>query len=105
MPRTLGRQMAVFGHARALRAILLACSMAWLGPATDVSAAPLDSSGAAELTGRSTEPFGLLAATLFAGGLWEKWREVERKLEDDRVQLALCDGDRDRCVSSAALQL
>ena len=30
---------------------------------------------------------------------------VERKLDDERVQLALCDGDRDRCVSPAALQL
>ena len=29
---------------------------------------------------------------------------VERKLDDERVQLALCDGDRDRCVSPAALQ-
>ena len=32
--------------------------------------------------------------------LHEKWRGVERKLDDERVQLALCDGDRDRCVSA-----
>src|SRR6266568_3048315 len=38
-------------------------------------------------------------------GAWrEKWLGVERKLDDERVQLALCDGDRDRCVSPAALQ-
>jgi len=37
--------------------------------------------------------------------LREKWREVERKLDDERVQLALCDGDRDRCASPAALRL
>ena len=30
---------------------------------------------------------------------------MERKLDDERVQLALCDGDRERCVSPAALQL
>jgi predicted transglutaminase-like cysteine proteinase len=78
--------------------------MAWLGPAC-LSAAPLDSSTAPELTGRSGEPFGLSAAILSAGGLREKWRAVERKLEDEGVQLALCDGDRERCVSPAALRL
>jgi predicted transglutaminase-like cysteine proteinase len=36
--------------------------------------------------------------------LREKWLGVERKLDDERVQLALCDGDRARCVSPAALQ-
>jgi predicted transglutaminase-like cysteine proteinase len=97
--------MATFGHSHAWRAIMLACGMAWLGAAADLSAATLDSSGAPELTGRSTEPFGLLAATVSAGGLRDKWRGVERKLEDERVQLALCDGDRDRCASPAALQL
>src|SRR6478736_4925379 len=52
----------------------------------------------------SVEPFGLFASTLSAGGLREKWLGVERKLDDERVQLALCDGDRDRCASPAALQ-
>jgi predicted transglutaminase-like cysteine proteinase len=40
-----------------------------------------------------------------AGDFREKWRAVERQLDDERVQLAHCDGDRDRCVSPAALQL
>jgi predicted transglutaminase-like cysteine proteinase len=39
------------------------------------------------------------------GGLRAKWLGVERKLDDEQVQLALCDGDRERCVSPAALQL
>ena len=55
-------------------------------------------------SGRSAEPFGLFASTLSAGGVREKWLGVERKLDDERVQLALCDGDRDRCASPAALQ-
>ena len=97
--------MATFGHSRAWRAIVLACGMVWFGPAACLSAAPLGWSGAPELTARSNEPFGLSAAILSAGGLREKWRTVERKLEDEAVQLALCDGDRDRCVSPAALQL
>jgi predicted transglutaminase-like cysteine proteinase len=97
--------MATFGHSRAWRAIVLACGIAWFGPAADLSAATLDSSGVPELAGRSAEPFGLFAAILSAGDLREKWRAVERKLDDERVQLALCDGDRERCVSPAALQL
>ncbi len=42
---------------------------------------------------------------LSAGALREKWRGVAGKLDDEAVQLALCDGDRDRCVSPAALRL
>ena len=76
--------------------------MAWLAPAADLTAATLDST---EQAGRSTEPFGQPASTLSWGGLHEKWLGVERKLDDERVQLALCDGDRDRCASPAALQL
>jgi predicted transglutaminase-like cysteine proteinase len=41
---------------------------------------------------------------LTEGGLWEKWLGVERKLDDERVQIALCEGDPERCVSPAALQ-
>jgi predicted transglutaminase-like cysteine proteinase len=36
--------------------------------------------------------------------LREKWRTVEHKLDDERVQLALCEGDRERCASPAALR-
>jgi predicted transglutaminase-like cysteine proteinase len=90
----MGRQMADWGYAHALRAVVLAWGMAWFGPATVLTAGPLDSS----------EPFGLSTSALSFGGLREKWRDLERKLDDERVQLALCDGDRERCVSPAALQ-
>jgi predicted transglutaminase-like cysteine proteinase len=96
--------MGIFGYSHAWRVIILAWAMAWLGPAADLAAGTLDSPGASELTGRSGEPFGLFASTLFAGGVRDKWRALERKLDDERVQLALCDGDRDRCVSPAALR-
>ena len=79
--------------------------MVWFGPAADLTAGTLDSLGQTDLTFRSAEPFGLLASTLSWGSLREKWRGVERKLDDERVQLALCDGDRERCVSPAALQM
>jgi len=53
---------------------------------------------------RSGEPFGLSASPLSAGALREKWLTLEHRLDDERVQLALCDGDRERCASEAALQ-
>lgn len=97
--------MGLFGHSHAWRAIVLACGMAWFGPAADLSAGTLEQAGPPEATGTSSEPFGLFASPLFGGGLREKWRDVENKLADERVQLALCDGDRERCVSPAALSL
>ena len=95
-------RLSAYGHA--WRAIALACGMAWFGPAADLTAATLDSTAALELTGKSAEPFGLDTSPREWGSVREKWRGVERKLDDERVQLALCDGDRDRCVSPAALR-
>src|ERR1700694_6014552 len=103
--RTLGRRMAISAHFRTWRAVMLACSMAWLAPAADLAAATLDPVGSSEPGGLSPQPFGLVASPLSWGGLRDKWNGVERKLDDERVQLALCDGDRDRCVSPAVLQL
>jgi predicted transglutaminase-like cysteine proteinase len=96
--------MGIFGHPHALRALALACLMAWFGPAADLSAGTLDSAASLEPASSSAEPFGLFAATVSAGPVREKWLGVERKLADEGVQLALCDGDRERCVSPAALQ-
>ncbi len=79
---------------------MLACGLVWLGSATNLSAAPLDRDG----SDRSAEPFGLAVSALTEGSLRDKWLKLERRLDDDRVQLALCDGDRDRCASPAALQ-
>jgi predicted transglutaminase-like cysteine proteinase len=81
--------------------------MAGFGPAADLAAATLDSQVSLELLqprGGSIEPFGLPASALPTGGLLEKWRAVEHKVDDERVQIALCDGDRERCVSPAALR-
>src|SRR5450432_1403726 len=99
------RQMGISGHSHALRAVILAWGMAWFGPAADLIAGTLLTPGSASMMKKSAEPFGLFATSLSEGGLREKWRGVESKLDDERVQLALCDGDRERCVSPAALQL
>jgi len=95
--------MAILGNRHAMRAVVVACGMVWFGSATVVTAGTLETSPSPPIE-KSAEPFGLLAAPLSVGGLREKWLDVERKLDDERVQLALCDGDRDRCVSPAALQ-
>ena len=92
------------GRARALRAIIFAC-LTWFGPVAELQAATLDLQESPQAAGRSTEPFGLTASLLSEGGLREKWLGLERQLDDERVQLALCDGDRENCVSPAALQL
>src|SRR6478672_11120314 len=96
-----GRQMTKSVFLHALRAFFLACGLAWFGP---VTAGTLLSPGAAVLIKKSAEPFGLPTAMLLDGGLHDKWRGVQRRLEDEMVQLALCEGDREGCVSPAALQ-
>ena len=97
--------MVIIGRSHAWRVVILACGLAWFGPAPDLSAGTLITPGAAALIRKSAEPFGLFASTLSFGPVREKWLGVERKLDDERVQLALCDGDRDRCASAAALRL
>src|SRR5947209_7502033 len=54
-----GRQMAKSVTSRALRALFLACGLAWVGPA---AAGTLLSPGVAVLIKKSVEPFGLPTA-------------------------------------------
>ena len=100
----MGRQMglvSVFARAGA-RASSRA---AWPGSGRpDLRAETPVLSASIELMARSAEPFGLAASSLTAGGLRDKWLGVLRHLDDEMVQLALCDGDRERCASPAALK-
>ena len=96
--------MAFFKNARALRAAIFACGMVWLGPAGIAVAGPAGIPYGAFPTVKPDEPFGLYTTPVYSGGLLRKWLGVAHKLEDERVQLALCDGDRERCVSEAALK-
>jgi predicted transglutaminase-like cysteine proteinase len=84
-------------YARAWRAGVVACGLVLFGPA-GLRAEP------SALTEPSAEPFGLAAALLPGGGLHDKWLGVQRRLDDEMVQLALCEGDRDGCASPAALK-
>jgi predicted transglutaminase-like cysteine proteinase len=90
-------------HAHALRAVLVACGMAWLGPVAGASAGTPVLSAALELA-PIPEPFGFSTSPVSGGGLLAKWLGVAHRIDDERVQLALCDGDREHCVSDAALK-
>ncbi|MBV9559681.1 MAG: transglutaminase-like cysteine peptidase [Bradyrhizobium sp.] len=96
------------GHsacARAWRAIvIIACGMGWFGPVACARAGTLDAIHAILPASPAVAPFGLAVAPVSSGDLLRKWRAVMRRLEDERVQLALCDGDRERCASDAALR-
>ncbi|OAF16103.1 hypothetical protein AYJ54_38950 [Bradyrhizobium centrolobii] len=90
---------------RAWRAILILCGLIMLGSAAELRAGTLLSPGSAVLVRKSAEPFGVFAFAISTGGLREKWFALKDKLDDEMVQLALCDGDRDNCASPAALKL
>lgn len=96
--------MGIFAHWRALRALVFICGLLWVASVATARAATLLSPGPAVLIKKSAEPFGLATTILSEGGLRDKWLGVQRRLEDEMVQLALCDGDRDHCVSPAALK-
>ncbi len=96
--------MGLFSYSRALGVAVMALGMISFGHVPDLAAGTLLSPGTADLVRKSAEPFGVFAFRLSGGGLWEKWLGVQRKLDEERVQLVLCDGDRERCVSPAALR-
>ncbi|OAF09299.1 transglutaminase-like cysteine peptidase [Bradyrhizobium neotropicale] len=97
--------METAAYSRAWRAILVVCGLILLGSAAELRAGTLLSPGSALLVRKSTEPFGVFAFALSAGDLRQKWFALKDKIDDDMVQLALCDGDRDNCASPAALKL
>ena len=95
--------MVLSVFSRAWRAGIVACGVAWFGSADSRAETPV-LSASIELMARSAEPFGLAASSLTAGGLRDKWLGVLHRLDDEMVQLALCEGDRERCASPAALK-
>jgi len=100
-----GSQMETVAHSRAWRAVLFLCGLILLGSTADLRAGTLLSPGSAVLVRKSAEPFGVFAFAISAGRVRDKWLHLKDKLDDEMVQLALCDGDRERCVSPAALKL
>ena len=96
--------MGLFDHAHALRAAIFACSLAGFGPAMGAGLAAPELAVSAAVAPQSTEPFALATQPISSGAALAKWLKVSQRIDDEKVQLALCDGDRDRCASEAALQ-
>ncbi|OPZ00313.1 hypothetical protein A5906_19050 [Bradyrhizobium sacchari] len=97
--------METAARSRAWRAILVLCGLVLFGSAAELRAGTLLSPGAGALVRKSAEPFGVFAFAISSGNLQQKWSALKSRLDDDMVQLALCDGDRDNCASPAALKL
>jgi predicted transglutaminase-like cysteine proteinase len=96
--------MKIFSYSRALGVAVTAWGLVAFGPASGLAAGKPHFPGSADLARKSAGPFGLFALRLSGDGLPNKWLGVQRKLDDERVQLALCDGNRESCVSPAALR-
>jgi predicted transglutaminase-like cysteine proteinase len=98
--------MGILSRRRVARAAFIVCGLLLqFGSAHAFDPAAPMRLGAQMRAVTSTEPFGLTTSPMSTGPLYDKWNTLNRKLDDERVQLALCDGDRGGCVSDAALQL
>ncbi len=101
--RRIGNSSAL--RAISLRAILLAWGLALICLPTHLMAAPLISPGSVDRDVRSDEPFGLSTAAVTKGAVLDKWLNVEREVDDERLVLRMCEENRASCQSPTALQL
>lgn len=83
----------------AARAILIAWGLCLISPSAALMAGTLPPQAR-----QAGEPFGLSTSTVTTGTVLEKWRDVERELDDERRVLRICAEDRASCRSQAALQ-
>ena len=83
----------------------LAISLLVAGSIPSLSA-PLMPFRATDLVARApaAEPFGLPTAAFPTGELHDKWRAVERAIDDEMEVLALCEEALSRCTSPAVKQ-
>jgi predicted transglutaminase-like cysteine proteinase len=95
--------MRRIGNSSALRAILLAWGLSLICLPTHLMAAQLNSPESVD-RGGSYEPFGLSTATVTTGAVLDKWLNVEREVDDERLVLRMCEENRASCQSPTALQ-
>jgi predicted transglutaminase-like cysteine proteinase len=88
-----------FGSSRAWRAIAVAWGLSLICLPTELIAGTVTSS-----VDRADEPFGLSTAMVTTGPLLQKWRDVEREIDAERLVLRICEENRASCQSQTALQ-
>jgi predicted transglutaminase-like cysteine proteinase len=86
----------MWSHPGAWRALLLAWGLSLVFLPTELIAGP--SIPPAE------EPFGLSTARVTTGALLQKWLDVEREVDAERLVLKACEENRASCQSPTALQ-
>jgi predicted transglutaminase-like cysteine proteinase len=86
----------MFGKSSAWRAILLALGLSLVFLPTELIAGTS--------TPPAEEPFGLSTARVTTGALLQKWLNVEREVDDERLVLRACEENRASCQSPSALQ-
>src|SRR5439155_9007885 len=69
-----------------------------------VEAPKLNSPETVDRADSSDEPFGLSIATVTKGAVLEKWLNLEREVDDERLVLRMCEENRASCQSRAALE-
>jgi predicted transglutaminase-like cysteine proteinase len=95
------KKMRRLGKSSAWRAILLVWGLSMICLPTELIAETLTLPGS---VGGADEPFGLPTAAVTTGTLLQKWKDVEREVDDERVVLSVCEENRASCHSQAALQ-
>jgi predicted transglutaminase-like cysteine proteinase len=96
--------MRRFGSPRAWRAIAVAWGLFLICLPTELTAGSVNPPGAVEGASRSKEPFGISTAKVPTGPLLQKWRDVEREIDAERLVLRICQENRASCQSQTALQ-
>jgi predicted transglutaminase-like cysteine proteinase len=90
------------GNSSAWSAIfLLAWGLSLICLPREIIAEPLTSPSSAD---GADEPFGLATAKVTTGALLQKWLDVEREVDDERLLLRTCEENRASCQSQTALQ-
>lgn len=90
-------------HSHASRAILLAWALCLFSLPRQLAADPLASRAFSDQPSGSNEPFGLAIEKVTTGPLVEKWQQIQRKIDDERLTLKVCEQSRTSC-SRTSLQ-
>ena len=84
--------------------LLLACGLSLICLPTELMEGTVNSPGSVDQASRSDEPFGFSTTKVATGALLEKWLNIEREINAERLVLRICERNRASCQSRAALQ-